>query len=126
VARFIPWQTDWWGTLWKLLVFLAVIIGAILVIEPRRGWAWTIVFILGGLWVFVGLVSRRTGYKCGNCGRNFQVPTTVNFFTPSQVGKNEDGTYYSCKKLTCPYCKKTTKARLMKRSETKGSGKLLR
>lgn len=126
MARFIPRQTDWWGTLWKFFVFLAVIVVAIVVVEPRRGWVWTIVFILGGLWVFVGLMSRTTGYRCGNCGRSFRVPTTVNFFTPSQMGKNEDGTFYSYKKLTCPYCKKVSKARLMKLSATKGTGKLLK
>ncbi len=126
MARFIPRQTDWWGTLGKFLAFVVVIVVAITVVEPRRGWAWTLVFVVGGLWVFVGLMSRRTGYKCGNCGRSFQVPTTVNFFTVSQVGKDEDGTYYSYKKLTCPYCKKVSKARLMKYSEAKGTGKLLK
>jgi len=126
VARFIPRQADWWGTVWKLLFFLAVIVFAIAVIEPRRGIFWTALFILGGLWVFVSLMSRKGGYKCGKCGRPFQVPTLVNFFTVSQVGKNDDGTYYSYKKLTCPYCHKVSKARLMKLSEAKGEGRLLK
>jgi DNA-directed RNA polymerase subunit RPC12/RpoP len=126
VARFIPRQGDWWGTTWKFLLFLGVIVFAITVIEPRRGIVWTILFIMGGLWMFIALMSTKTGYKCGNCGRTFQVPTTVNFFTPSQMGKNDDGTFYSYKKLTCPHCRKTSKARLMKMSRAKGSGKLLK
>jgi hypothetical protein len=126
VARFIPRQADWWGTTWKFLLFLAVIVVAITVIEPRRGIFWTILFILGGLWMFIALMSSRSGYKCDNCGRSFQVPTTVNFFTVSQMGKNEDGTYYSYKSLTCPYCHKRSKARLMKLSRSKGAGKLLK
>jgi len=126
VARFIPRQTDWWGTTWKLLFFLAVIVFAIAVIEPRRGVFWAILFIVGGLWVFVSLVSTKTGYRCAHCGHNFQVPTTVNFFTPSHMGKNDDGTFYSYKKLTCPHCHKVSKARLMKLSKSKGAGKLLK
>ncbi len=126
MARLIPRQPDWWGTTWRFLAFAAVVVFAIAVIEPRRGIFWTVLFILGGLWMFVALMSSRTGYKCGNCGRSFQVPTTVNFFTVSQVGKDEDGTYYSYKVLTCPYCKKRSKARLMKLSRSRGTGKLLK
>lgn len=126
MARFIPRQSDWWGTTWKLLLFVGVVLVAVTVIEPRRGAFWTVLFILGGLWMFVALMSSKRGYKCGNCGRNFQLPTTVNFFTVSQVGKNDDGTYYSYKNLTCPYCHKRSRARLMKLSKSKGSGKLLK
>jgi hypothetical protein len=126
VARLIPRQSDWWGTTWKLLLFLAVILFAITVIEPRRGMFWTILIIMAGLWMFISLMSQKGGYKCGSCGRTFQVPTIVNFFTVSQMGKNEDGTYFSYKKLTCPHCHKTSKARLMKVSTSKGSGKLLK
>ena len=66
----------------------------------------TFLLILAGLWMYVSLVSRRSGYRCDKCGRAFQVPTTVNFFTASSVGKNPDGTYYSYKTLTCPHCGK--------------------
>jgi hypothetical protein len=126
MARFIPRQADWWDTTWKFLLFVAVIVVAITVIEPRRGMLWTILLIMAGLWMFIYLMSVKSGYRCGNCGRTFQVSTMVNFFTVSQMGKNEDGTYYSYKKLTCPHCHKTSKARLMKLSESKGSGKLLK
>lgn len=126
MARFIPRPSDWWGTTLKLLLLMAIIVIAIVVIEPRRGIFWTAVFIIGAIWMFVALMSARAGYKCGKCGRTFQVPTTVNFFTISQVGKNEDGTYYSYKTLTCPHCHKLSNARLMKRSSSKGSGKLLK
>ena len=45
------------------------------------------------------------------------------------VGKNPDGTYYSYKNLTCPYCGKQSKARLVKRvgaEIAKGSGRMLK
>jgi len=130
VARFIERSSyDWWGTIWKLALFLGVVIVAITVVYPWRGFFPTILLILAGTWMLVSLMSRRTGYVCGKCGRAFQVPTTVNFFTTSAVGKNPDGTYYSYKSLTCPHCGKRTKARLVKRTEQvqgAGSGKLLK
>ena len=126
MARFIPRRADWWATTWKLLLFLAVVVVAIKVIEPRRGTFWTVLFIMGGFWMFIRLMSAKSGYKCGNCGHTFQVPTSVNFFTASQMGKNEDGTYYSYKTLTCPHCRRKSKARLMKLSKERGSGKLLK
>jgi predicted RNA-binding Zn-ribbon protein involved in translation (DUF1610 family) len=85
--------------------------------------------IVAGLWMYIGLVSRTSGYLCGKCGKAFQVPTTVNFFTASSVAKNPDGTYYSYKNLTCPHCGKQSKARLVKRvgaREAQGSGRLLK
>lgn len=130
MARFVErTQYDWWSTLWKLGLFVAVVLFSILVIYPWRGFLPTFLLILAGLWMYIGLLSRKSGYVCGNCKKAFQVPTTVNFFTVSNVGKNPDGTFYSYKKLTCPYCGKTTKARLVKRVGTdaaKGSGRMLR
>jgi len=130
LARFIErTRYDWWTTTWKFAVFVAVVLFALLVIYPWRGFLPTFLLILAGLWMYVGLVSRKSGYRCGNCGRPFQVPTTVNFFTASSVGKNPDGTYYSYKTLTCPHCGKSSKARVLKRVDAqaaKGSGRLLK
>jgi hypothetical protein len=130
LARFIErTRYDWWTTTWKLAIFLAIVLFAILVIYPWRGFLPTFLLILAGLWMYVSLVSRKSGYRCASCGRAFQVPTTVNFFTASSVGKNPDGTYYSYKTLTCPHCGKASKARVLKRVDAqaaKGSGKLLK
>jgi predicted RNA-binding Zn-ribbon protein involved in translation (DUF1610 family) len=130
LARFIERSRyDWWSTTWKLAIFVAIIIFALVVIYPWRGFLPTFLLILAGLWMYVSLVSRKSGYRCGNCGRAFQVPTTVNFFTASSVGKNPDGTYYSYKTLICPQCGKSSKARVLKRvdaQDAKGSGRLLK
>lgn len=130
MARFVERNThDWFSSLWKLAVFVAIVLFAILVIYPWRGFLPTLLLILAGLWMYIGLLSRKSGYVCGKCGKAFQVPTTVNFFTVSSVGKNPDGTYYSYKNLSCPYCGKNTKARLVKRVGTdtaKGSGRMLK
>ncbi len=130
MARYVDrTKYDWFGTIWKLAVFLGIILLAILVIYPWKGFWPMFILILAGLWMYIGLVSRKSGYVCGKCGKAFQVPTTVNFFTSSAVGKNPDGTYYSYKNLTCPNCGKQSKARLVKRvgaREARGSGKMLR
>jgi fatty-acid desaturase len=130
LARFIErTKYDWWSTTWKLAIFVAVVLFALLVVYPWRGFLPTFLVILTGLWVFVGLVSRSSGFRCDKCGRAFQVPTAINFFTASAVGKNADGTYYSYKTLTCPHCRQSTKARLVKRVDpqaAKGSGRLLK
>jgi DNA-directed RNA polymerase subunit RPC12/RpoP len=130
VARFIERSSyDWWGTIWKSVVFVGVIIVAIAVVYPWRGLLPTVFVIFAGLWMYVSLMSRKTGYRCGNCGKAFQVPTFINFFTASAVGKNPDGTYFSYKQLTCPHCGKRSKARLVKRAEMgegAGSGRLLK
>lgn len=129
MARFIERNRyDWWSTIWKLALFIGIVLVALLVIYPWRGFWPTFLLILAGLWMYIGLVSRKSGYRCANCGRAFQVPTTVNFFTMSGVAKNPDGTYYSYKQLTCPYCHKASKARLVKRAELdqRATGKLLK
>ena len=130
MARFVERNRyDWFSTIWKLAIFVGVVLLAILVVYPWKGWLPTIILILAGLWMYISLVSRKSGYRCANCGKAFQVPTTVNFFTMSGVGKNPDGTYYSYKSLTCPYCGQMSKARLVKRvgaQQAKGSGRMLK
>ncbi len=130
MARFVERSKyDWWSTLWKLLIFVAIIVFAMVVIYPWRGFLPTLLLILAGLWMYISLVSRKSGYLCDKCDKPFQVPTTINFFTTSSIGKNPDGTYYSYKTLTCPNCGKRTKARVVKRVDRvagTGSGKLLK
>lgn len=130
MARFIERSShDWVATLWKSAVFIGVVVFAVVVVYPWRGFLWTFLLVLAGLWMYVSLLSRNTGYRCASCGKAFQVPTMVNFLSTSAVGKNRDGTYYSYKRLTCPHCGKRTKARFVKRAEMTegaGSGRLLK
>jgi DNA-directed RNA polymerase subunit RPC12/RpoP len=130
VARFVERnQYDWFSTIWKLAIFVGVVLLAILVVYPWKGFWPMFILILAGLWMYISLISRTSGYVCGKCGKPFQVPTTVNFFTQSAVGKNPDGTYYSYKNLTCPHCGQQSKARLVKRvgaREARGTGRMLK
>ena len=130
MARFVERSAhDRWTTTWKLLAFVAVIAGTVVVVYPWRGPLYAAVAVLLTSWLYVRLVSQQTGYRCANCRKVFQVPTTVNFFTMSLMGKNRDGTYYSYKSLTCPKCGKRTKARLVKKASAKaarGRGAILK
>jgi DNA-directed RNA polymerase subunit RPC12/RpoP len=130
VARFVERNRyDWFRTIWKLAIFVGIVLIAIEFVLPSRGWLPTIILILAGLWLYISLITRASGYVCAKCGKAFQVPTAVNFFTTSSVGKNPDGTYYSYKNLTCPHCGQQSKARLVKRvgrEAAKGSGRMLK
>ena len=130
MARYVERnQHDWFSTFWKLAIFVGIILLAILVVYPWKGFWPMFILIIAGLWMYISLISRASGYLCAKCGKAFQVPTTVNFFTQSAVGKNPDGTYFSYKNLTCPHCGKQSKARLVKRvgaRQAQGSGKLLK
>jgi DNA-directed RNA polymerase subunit RPC12/RpoP len=130
LARYVErTKYDWWGTTWRLAILIALALVAIFVVYPWRGLFPTLVMVLLSMWLYIRLVTGRTGYRCANCGKVFQVPTTVNFLTTASMGKNPDGTYYSAKNLTCPHCGKRTKARLLKRADAhmaEGSGRLLK
>ena len=130
MARFVERsQRDWVSSLWKLAIFIGMLLFCLAYVYPHRGLVWTIVLVLASVWTYLALVSHDRGYVCANCRKPFQVPTAVNFFTTSSVGKNPDGTYYSYKTLTCPNCGAKTKAKLVKRvgaREAKGSGRMLR
>ena len=130
MARFVERsERDWFGSLWKLAIFVGMLLFCIGYVLPHRGVVWTVILVIASLWTYLALVSRDRGYVCAKCHKPFQVPTAVNFFSTSSVGKNPDGTYYSYKTLTCPSCGAKTKARLVKRvgaREARGSGRMLK
>ena len=130
MARYVERNRyDWFSTIWKLAIFVGMILFSLFVIYPWRGLLPTILLVIASIWTYLALVSRQSGYVCGNCGKVFQVPTATNFFSTSSVGKNPDGTYYSYKNLTCPHCRQRSKARLVKRvgpQTARGSGRMLK
>ena len=106
-----------------LVVGFGVAFGFVMfLIEPRYGMGYAVLLLLVLILLLVRAYATGYRYRCANCGKVFQVPTTVNFLTSSSVGKNADGTFFSYKQLTCPHCGKRTKARLLKRAEAKGAG----
>ena len=117
--------TDWKRTMLQFAFFVVIVCFAIFYIEPRRGFIWAVLFVLGGSWVMTSLFMRRNAFRCPKCKRLFQAPTAVNFVTPSAVAKNPDGTYYSYKTLTCPHCETRGKARVVTRGDMKKGGALL-
>jgi DNA-directed RNA polymerase subunit RPC12/RpoP len=117
--------TDWKRTMLQLIFFGTLVCFAIFVIEPRRGFIWAVLFVLGGSWIMTTLFMRQNAYRCAKCKRLFQAPTAVNFVTPSAVAKNPDGTYYSYKNLACPHCGTRGKARVVTKGDMKKGAQLL-
>jgi DNA-directed RNA polymerase subunit RPC12/RpoP len=127
VARFI--ERGWRDHVRTVGLVVGLVLGvafALVVLRPRSGTVVTVLFIIAFFWFLTSFYSRAYGYRCAHCKRAFRVPTTVNFFTPSGVARNPDGTYYAWKSLTCPHCGKRTKARVLKRADLRGKETLLR
>ena len=65
MARFVERnQYDWFSTIWKLAIFVAVVLFAILVVYPWKGFLPTFILIIAGLWMYISLISRTSGYIC--------------------------------------------------------------
>ena len=127
MARFTErGRHDYVRTIGQIAALVIGIAFALIVLRPRSGTIVTVLFLIALFWVITSLFSRAAGYRCAGCKRVFRVPTTVNFFTPSGVAKNPDGTYYSWKSLTCPHCGKRTRARLVKRADLRGKDTLVK
>ncbi|NLG65731.1 MAG: hypothetical protein GX537_09025 [Actinobacteria bacterium] len=117
---------DYWRTVGLILALVVGTVFALVVLRPVSGTIVTVLFLVALFWFITSWASRAFGYRCANCKRVFRVPTTVNFFTPSGVAKNPDGTYYSWKSLTCPHCHQRTKARVLRRADLRGKETLLK
>ena len=118
MARFrLTDRHDWAATVLRVVLVVGALVFALAVLRPRYGWLPTTVFVVVSLLTLVRWYSQSYGFRCASCGHVFQVPTTVNFFTPSGVAKNPDGTYYGWKALTCPRCEKRSRARVLKKAD---------
>jgi len=117
---------DWVRTVGFVLVLVLGVLFALIVLRSKSGNLITILFLIALFWTVTSFYSRAYGYQCASCKRVFRVPTTVNFFTPSGVAKNPDGTYYAWKSLTCPHCGKRTKAKVLKKADLRGKETLLK
>ncbi len=127
MARFRrPNVHDYWRTVAATVILVAGTVFALTVLREKTPTIIVILFLIALFWFVVSLFSRKYGYQCGKCKKVFTVPTTVNFFTPSGVAKNPDGTYYAWKSLTCPHCGARTKARTLKKADLRGKETLIK
>jgi hypothetical protein len=108
---------DWRRTLPYVALFIASVIVAVTVIEPRRGAVAAVLLVTVTLWVLVAWHNRAYAYRCANCRRVFQVPALVNFLSFQGIARRPDGTYRGWKSLTCPYCHQRTKATVVRKVE---------
>ena len=122
MARFRQFNVhDYWRHIGAVLLLAGGIVFAFTVLVERTPVIFVVLFFIALIWTIVSMFSRNYGYQCQKCKKVFRVPTTVNFFTPSGIGKNPDGTYYPWKSLTCPYCGARTKAKTLKKADLRGS-----
>ncbi len=116
---------DYWRTIGAVVVLIGGVVFAFTVLRSRTPTIVLVLFFLALFWAVTALMSRNYGYQCQKCKKVFRVPTTVNFFTPSGISKNPDGTYYAWKSLTCPHCGARTKARTLKKADLRGKDTLI-
>jgi hypothetical protein len=127
VPRFRP--TDRRDALRSLLIialFVLVILAVSVWIKPKHGTVYSIILVIAMFYMLVAFNSRAYGYRCTNCGHQYQVRPFLNFFTPASVSKNPDGTYVASKWLVCPKCGKRAKAIVLRKADYTGTGNLLK
>lgn len=68
------------------------------------------VFIVSvGLYLMVRWHARSTGYRCRNCGNEFEISTFTDLVSPHGTG--DGGWTY----LKCPRCEKRTRAKVLRK-----------
>jgi DNA-directed RNA polymerase subunit RPC12/RpoP len=105
-----PSSRDWKTTILYIAVFVAVLAICGLFLLSWKGpvgfilWC---VIALTSLLLLVNWHARTFGYRCGNCGYEFQVSTLVDLVSPH--GWTEGG----WKLLRCPRCGRWTRAEVL-------------
>jgi DNA-directed RNA polymerase subunit RPC12/RpoP len=103
-------RRDAWRGVLMVVLFMLVMYFALEWVRPRRGIFLAVALILAVGWAIVAWYARAYGYRCGDCGKVFQIAGYRNFTSLQAVGKRPDGTYQAYKWLVCPHCGKRTKA----------------
>ncbi|RQD78319.1 MAG: hypothetical protein D5R97_00570 [Candidatus Syntrophonatronum acetioxidans] len=92
-------------TVLALLIYLGLVFASVL-------WApsYIAVFVMiAGLMILVNWHNRTFAYRCGECGRGFQVSPWNNLMSLHSPGGGGGWKY-----LQCPYCLEWSKAKILK------------
>ena len=103
-----------------LALFVLAVYFALDWVRPRRGTFLAVALVLAIGWAMVAWYARAYGYRCGNCGKVFQIAGYRNFTSLQAVGRFPDGTYQAYKWLVCPHCGKRTKAVVLRKADLRG------
>jgi len=94
-------KKDWFHLGIYLVLWLLLLgVGAVILIPlyPPAGFIiWLVIFAGTGLLLLVRWHSRSTGYRCSDCGAEFEISALVDFISPQVPDK---------KLLKCPRCGK--------------------
>jgi DNA-directed RNA polymerase subunit RPC12/RpoP len=89
-----------------MTVAYLVVVGAL-----ALAW-WPSIFVAGPLGL-LGLFAwhhARNGYRCLNCGNEFEINTWGELAGPNGIGRNPHGSLRGWKLLRCPRCGQRTRA----------------
>jgi hypothetical protein len=126
VPRFRPTDSrDALRSLGITAVFVLFILLIDLWVKPKHGLLYSILLGVLMLYTVVAFNSRAYGFRCSKCKHQYQVNGFSNFFSPTSVGKNDNGTYYAYKWLVCPKCGRRAKAIVLRKADLVGA-KLLK
>lgn len=108
-------REDWTATMVRLLLFVGVLVGGSLLLLPLGyGPIVWIVMVSAALVLLVFWHNRTFGYKCANCGKEFEIGALVNFVSPHGIGKNTSG-LRGWKWLRCPKCRRFSRATVLRK-----------
>jgi DNA-directed RNA polymerase subunit RPC12/RpoP len=91
-------------------LFLVILLGGALLLLPSYWYVWVFI-IVAGIGGLVAWSTRNFGYRCGNCGKEFEISWHANFYSP-HIGFSAR----SAKKyVKCPHCGQWSWATVLKK-----------
>jgi DNA-directed RNA polymerase subunit RPC12/RpoP len=107
-------RNDWLLTFLILIVFIVAMVSTAIWFLPDHLFIW-IGIVMFMVAILILLDQKTTGYRCKNCGKEFEISFLANLFSHHGIGKDASTGWYGWKYVKCPKCKKRTKARALKR-----------
>lgn len=110
-----PTRAEWVESIIYLAVYAAAIaVGGFLLLPlGNTGILLWAVIAAGGLSLLVWWHSRSVGYRCANCGHEFEISILTDLISPH--GMSNGGWQY----VKCPHCGQRTRAKILVKDNSK-------
>lgn len=103
----------WFRVFWRLTLYIAVIVAGAILLPQKLTFIWAGIAVIG-LFLLVHWHNKSFGYRCDNCGHEFQISLLINFISPHGAGSGKRG-LRGWKLLRCPECKKFSRATVIEK-----------